>query len=77
VVATGPEEQVREQIGDLQSIVLHDKQSDTGNLLDLPGTPMAVLLDAEGKVVLRAAGLDQINHLLNGVEESEAVAQRA
>jgi thiol-disulfide isomerase/thioredoxin/uncharacterized membrane protein YphA (DoxX/SURF4 family) len=77
VVATGPEEQVREQIGDLQSIVLHDKQSDTGNLLDLPGTPMAVLLDAEGKVVLRAAGLDQINHLLNGVEESEAIAQRA
>lgn len=78
VVATGPEELVREQLGDLTSIVAHDvHNADTNALLDLPATPMAVVLDAEGKVIKRVAGLDQVVHLLNDVEGSEAVAQRA
>ncbi len=47
------------------SIVLHDEHGEAATLLGSPGTPSALLLDAEGHLSRRAVGAEEVLELLD------------
>jgi thiol-disulfide isomerase/thioredoxin len=75
LIATGPEEEIRE-LG-LQCPVLLDPAFDTAHEFGVDGTPMAVLVDADGRYRATYGGAAPIFEALGVTDENESTAAQA